>query len=265
MPHIESDDGVSIFYQEVGGGRPVVLVHGWACNHTFWERQVTDIAKSYRTISIDLRGHGMSDKPISGYAIGRHCQDIKNVMEALTLENATLVGWSTGGRISIQYAATVGDHISHLGLVSCAPRFVSNDKFPYGLPLERVKEFIEKERADRPASRWEFMEALLYKRPSIQKIAWMWMNSMQCPTYAGVQLLEALIEYDTVDVLSNIKVPTRIFQGRYDTFCSAPGAEWMAKRIEGAEIVMFEALGHAPHLEDPEAFNTSLMEFLDSR
>lgn len=184
-------------------------------------------------------------------------------MKALKVENATLAGWSTGGGICTKYAATIGDPISQLALVGpTSPRFVSDSRYPHGLSVEDVKAVIAGERRDRPANRRVVMERCFHKLPSMQMLDWVWQNSMQCPSYVGIQLMEALIEEDLIDLLPRIAVPTTIFQGRHDAFCPAEGARFMADRIPDAEVVMFEALGHTPHLEEPETFNATFGEFL---
>ena len=262
MPYVDGAAG-KIYYEDVGEGRPVVLVHGWSANHVFWEPQVTEFSSSYRTIAINLRGHGLSDKPATGYAFDDHCRDLKCVMETLGVENATLAAWSTGGGISTKYAATIGEHVSQLALVGpTSPRFVSGPDYPHGLQESDVRAVIAGEKSDRPANRRVVMERCFHKLPSMQMLDWVWQNSMLCPGYVGIQLMEALIAEDLIPLLSNISVPTAIFQGRYDAFCPAKGAEFMAERIPNAEVVMFEALGHAPHLEDPAAFNDRFGEFL---
>ena len=265
MPYVDGAAG-EIYYEAVGSGRPLVLVHGWSANHTFWEPQVSAFASSYRTIAMDPRGHGRSDKPARGYAFDDHCQDLRRLMESLGVENATLVGWSTGGGICTKYAAAIGEHIGQLALVGpTSPRFVSDARYPHGLDIEDVQAVIAGERRDRPANRRAVMERCFHKLPSMQMLDWVWQNSMQCPAYVGIQLMEALIEEDLIDLLAQISVPTAIFQGRYDAFCPPGGAAFMAERIPDAEVVVFEALGHAPHLEDARAFNEKFGEFLSRR
>lgn len=264
MPTVESHAG-NIYYEDIGEGPPLVLVHGWSANRTFWEPQISAFAASHRIIAVDLRGHGLSDKPARGYAFDDHCADLKRVMEALRVEDATLVGWSTGGGICTKYAATIGDHIGRLGLVCpTSPRFVKNSRYPYGLTVENVEQVIAGETRDRPANRRLVMERCFHKLPSMQMLDWVWQNSMQCPAYVGIQLMEALIAEDLIDLLPQIAVPTTLFQGRYDSFCPAEGASFMAERIPRAEVVFFEALGHAPHLEEPETFNAAFRTFLKS-
>ncbi|NNL87075.1 MAG: hypothetical protein HKP27_15540 [Myxococcales bacterium] len=153
--------------------------------------------------------------------------------------------------------------MSQLALVGpTSPRFVSDEHYPHGLDEADVRAVISGERRDRPANRRVVMERCFHKLPSMQMLDWVWQNSMQCPAYVGIQLMEALIAEDLIDLLPQISVPAAIFQGRYDSFCPPEGAEFMAERIPEAEVVMFEALGHAPHLEDAEAFNDRFGEFL---
>lgn len=259
-----SGEAGNIFYEESGQGRPIVFVHGWAANHTFWEPQITSLCDEYRTIAIDLRGHGRSDKPSQGYTFNDHCKDLKRLMEQLKVEDATLMGWSTGGGIVTKYAATIKDHIRQLGLVGpTSPRFVSNPAYIHGVSNEAVRNMIDEELRDRPANRRRAMEHCFHKLPSMQMLDWVWINCMQTPGFVGIQLLEALIREDLIDLLPEIEVPTGIFQGRFDEFCPPGGAEFMAERIVDCEVIMFEALGHAPHLEDPIFFNRMLRRFLE--
>ena len=263
MSYVSGEAG-NIFYEASGEGRPIVFVHGWAANHTFWEPQITSLCDEFRTIAIDLRGHGRSDKPSRGYAFDDHCKDLKRLMEELKVEDATLMGWSTGGGIATKYAATIKDHIIQLGLVGpTSPRFVSNPDYIHGVPLEAVRAMIDEELRDRPASRRRAAEWTFHKLPSMQMLDWVWMNLMQTPGFVGIKLLEELIREDLTDLLSEIEVPTGIFQGRHDEFTPPGGADFMAERIKDCEVIMFEALGHAVHLEDPIFFNKMLRRFLE--
>ena len=262
MSFIDGEAG-KIFYEEAGEGRPVVLVHGWSANHTFWEPQITALSESYRTIAIDLRGHGRSDKPARGYSFDDHCRDLKRVMSGLGVEDATLMGWSTGGGIITKYAATVKDHIGQLCMVNpSSPRFVSNPEYVHGISIEALRAVIDADLADRPRNRRVMIEHCFHKLPSMEMLDWLWQNSMQCPSYVAVQLMEALEREDMIALLPDIQVPTTIFQGRHDAFCPPGGAEFMAERIPKASVVMFEALGHTPHLEDPMLFNAKLRRVL---
>src|ERR1700730_10956863 len=98
--NIEADSGVSLFVQDIGEGRPVVLLPGLFMSHTVWDAQVCELMAHARTVCIDLRGHGQSSKPASGYDIARHISDVAAVLDDLDLMDVVLVGWSFGGGVA---------------------------------------------------------------------------------------------------------------------------------------------------------------------
>jgi pimeloyl-ACP methyl ester carboxylesterase len=97
--YLEMKDGAKIYYEDHGQGQPVVLVHGWTCSSKFWQRNAPELAKEFRVVTIDLRGHGNSSKILSGHTIAQYARDVREVMQKLDLKKATLVGWSLGGPV----------------------------------------------------------------------------------------------------------------------------------------------------------------------
>lgn len=82
-----------IHYQVEGGGKTILLVHGWGVSSKFYVNNVDVLKKDFRIVTIDLRGHGLSSKGLHGYTLGRLAMDIHEVIEALALENVMLMGW----------------------------------------------------------------------------------------------------------------------------------------------------------------------------
>jgi pimeloyl-ACP methyl ester carboxylesterase len=119
---IEVENGVKIFAQVQGEGKPIVLIHGWGLNHEMWNAQIPYLTEhGYKAVAVDLRGFGNSDKPVAVYDYDTWANDIGKVLEALDLQNVTLVGYSIGGAISMYYAATRSDpHVEKLALVAAA-------------------------------------------------------------------------------------------------------------------------------------------------
>ena len=101
--HFRSFDGTSIYYEEFGSGKPIVLVHGWTGSHSVWERTVHDLAKKFRVVTMDNRGHGDSAKPNTNYDFDEFSSDLKELIDQRELNNALLVGWSMGVSISLRY------------------------------------------------------------------------------------------------------------------------------------------------------------------
>jgi pimeloyl-ACP methyl ester carboxylesterase len=89
--------GITLAYEDRGTGTPAfVFVHGWACNRTFFAPQATHFAQRYRVVSVDLRGHGASDKPQGPYPIAAYADDLAYMIEHLGLGKVVAVGHSSG-------------------------------------------------------------------------------------------------------------------------------------------------------------------------
>src|SRR3954468_3249138 len=98
MPFVTTRDGVEIFYKDWGTGRPVVFSHGWPLNADAWDPQLQRVAAAgYRGIAHDRRGHGRSTQTFTGHDMDTYADDLAAVVEHLDLQDATLVGHSTGG------------------------------------------------------------------------------------------------------------------------------------------------------------------------
>jgi non-heme chloroperoxidase len=103
MATFRTNDGVELFYEDVGSGKPLVLVHGWAQSHRSFRHQVEHFAKFMRVINLDLRGHGDSEKPKFGYRISRLAKDLDELLTSLNLTDITLLGWSMGCSVIWSY------------------------------------------------------------------------------------------------------------------------------------------------------------------
>src|SRR6185295_10230481 len=98
MPTITTKDGAQIFYKDWGSGPPVVFSHGWPLNADAWDDQLLFVAANgYRAIAPDRRGGGRSDQPAQGNDMDTYADDLGELLDELEVEDAVLVGHSTGG------------------------------------------------------------------------------------------------------------------------------------------------------------------------
>ena len=105
MPHLKRD-GVKLYYEETGAGEPaMVFVHGWCCDRTHFAPQAAHFSATRCCVSLDLRGHGESDKPADGYTIPAFAEDVAFVCDELGLRKPVIVGHSMGGAIALSLAA----------------------------------------------------------------------------------------------------------------------------------------------------------------
>jgi pimeloyl-ACP methyl ester carboxylesterase len=127
MPHV-TRDGVKLFYEEAGVGEPpLLLVHGWACDHTYFATQFDHFSTDHRVVAVDLRGHGQSDKPEQDYTPGVFADDLAWLWGELGLTKSVVIGHSMGGVIAMELAARYPEMLAAVVLLE-APIVVPPDR-----------------------------------------------------------------------------------------------------------------------------------------
>src|SRR5215831_6664057 len=108
MPHLSTDDGVSLYYEETGRGAPIVFVHEFAGDLRSWEPQVRYFSRRYRCIAFNARGFPPSDVPqdVASYSQARACHDIRSLLDGLKIAKAHIVGLSMGGLATLHFGLT---------------------------------------------------------------------------------------------------------------------------------------------------------------
>lgn len=105
MPHVRRD-GISVYYEDsADGSSTLLLIHPYGGDHTYLAPQQEYFGGRYRTVAVDLRGHGHSDKPESDYGIAVHADDLAGLCSELGLRDVVLIGNSMGGMIALEIAA----------------------------------------------------------------------------------------------------------------------------------------------------------------
>ena len=95
----ELPDGARLAYDDLGAGRPVVLIHGVTMSRRFFDRNAAPLAERFRVINVDLRGHGESPAHEGGHTVAQYARDVKHLLGVLELDGAVLVGWSMGSLV----------------------------------------------------------------------------------------------------------------------------------------------------------------------
>ncbi len=142
MSAITTKDGTRIYYKDWGTGQPVVFSHGWPLCSDSWEAQMFHLASNgYRCIAHDRRGHGRSSQPWHGNEMDTYADDLAALMEALDLQNAVLMGFSTGGGEVARYIGRHGSkRVAKAGLISSVPPLMLKTAAnPGGLPIEGLR------------------------------------------------------------------------------------------------------------------------------
>lgn len=275
MAFIESKNSnsapVKIFYQDLGEGKPVVLIHGWPLNSDSWEYQLNELpAHGYRVIAYDRRGFGKSDKPWGNYGYDTLAGDLKALLDELDLREVTLVGFSMAGGEVIRYLTLYGtERIAKIALVSSIiPYILKTNDNPEGVPQEMFDEFENQLRDDRPKflatfGKQFYGDSLLSPSVSSEMLDW---TQMMALTGSGKATLECLKSFSTTDFrkeLRSIKIPVLIIHGEDDkTVPIKTAGQQAAQLLPDAEYVVYDGAPHGLFITEKEKLTADLVNFI---
>jgi pimeloyl-ACP methyl ester carboxylesterase len=269
MPFLTTDDGVKLHYEDVGSGTPIVFVHEYAGDCRSWESQLRYFGRRYRCIAFNARGYTPSDVPEDPemYSQERARDDIKAVLDALKLDEAHIVGLSMGGFATLHFGFTYPERVLSLVIAGCGYGASADKRAQFAAEIEEVVKRIEDIGMDKAAegyasapSRVQFQN----KDPRgwrefADQLA---TNSTRgsALTMRGVQARRpSLVEL--VEQMKTITAPTLVITGDEDWPCLEPGI-LMKRTIPTAALVVMPNTGHTMNLEEPEAFNLHVADFL---
>ena len=234
-------DGARIWYTTCGSGSPVILLHGGLGHSGNWGYQVPALVESgYSAILIDSRGHGRSTRDQQPYSYELMASDVLAVMDTLQLGKATFVGWSDGACTALVLAATAPERAAGVFFFAC-------NMDPSG-----VKAFEPAPILDRCFSRHAKDYAELSATPDRFKAFVEAVSLMQ----------RTQPNYSTRD-LAEINVPVAIVQGEYEEFIKRDHAEYLARSIPNADLIVLNGVSHFAPLQRPEQFNAVMLAFVD--
>jgi pimeloyl-ACP methyl ester esterase len=256
--------GVSLRYDRSGAGPAVLLVHGWTLNRTVWERQVAALRDRHTVVTVDLRGHGESSHPRTGYTLPAMAGDLEQLVRTLGVPRIAVVGWSMGGLIALELAQRLGERLSALGLVCTWPGGLSDEKSGIAMPKDEAAQMRAGVEDDYRAFARQFAPRVFKRGAESPFLSWAVAQIQKTPPHVAAACLDTALAADLRPSLKAIKAPTAVFHGRHDAVIPLAGGELLKKGIKGATLTVFEDSGHAPFLEEPEAFDAALGKFLSA-
>jgi len=185
--------GVELGYVEAGsGGPPIVFVHGWGCDHTFFAPQAQHFSESRRCVSVDLRGHHGRDAPVGSATIPTHAADVVRLCEVLGIDRPVIAGHSMGGAIALEVAAS--NPVFPAALVLVDPAFpVSSDVIPF------MEAFVDELEAPgyRTAAR-DFVEQAMFMPSDDEVVKGQVIETMlETPQHVMVSEMRSVVEFST--------------------------------------------------------------------
>jgi len=275
MPFIKSSSNVSepvnIYYEDLGKGKNVVLIHGWPLSGSMWEYQVTTLINhGIRCITYDRRGFGKSDYPAAGYDYNTLAGDLKAIIEALDLQDVTLVGFSMGGgEIAKYFSLFGGARVKKVVLISAVvPYMLQTEDNSDGVPQEVFDKMAKAMTEDRPTFlegfNKDFYGVDLLNHPVTEAyLANASNKAMESSPIATIECAKAFATTDFREDVVKINVPTLIIHGKADKTVpiAATGAQ-SSKLINGAKYFIYENAPHGLWFTEKETLNNDLIEFI---
>lgn len=235
--------GIELYNAEVGHGRPVVLLHGGLANSDWWAFQVKALRVNHRVIVVDSRGHGRSTRDTTPYSYDLMADDVIALMDKLQIKRADIVGWSDGANqaldIAMRHPDRVGKIVAFGANTNTGGSRPDVDKNPnFGAFVDRAsKEYVKL--SPTPNQYQDFLA----------QIGNMWESQ---PNWTG-------------DQLRTIKSEVLVMDGDHDEAIKRSHTEYIANTIPHARLTILPDTSHFAFIQDPEAFNRAIVNFLDDK
>ncbi len=269
--YLETADGAKIYYQDHGKGLPILLVHGWLCSSKFWQKNILELANAFRVVTFDLRGHGNSSKPLAGHTIRQYARDVREVIHHLGLQEIVLVGWSMGGAVVLSYYEQYASdsRLKALGLVDSTPFPLNpaqwNSHALRNYNYDGMHAAFADLAANPRAFACGFATRMFKQKPSETDLDWVVSEMMKTPTWIAEAVYSDFLMSDYADSLPAIKVPVVVFASDSGVFRNGIAmGKAIAAQVPRGTFIPFEDGGHILFYEQPQKFNATLRDFIQT-
>jgi non-heme chloroperoxidase len=270
---IGTKDGTEIYYKDWGKGPVVTFSHGWPLSADAWDGQMLFLMQNgFRVVAHDRRGHGRSSQASSRNDMDGYADDLAAVIEALDLNDATLVGHSTGGGEVARYIGRHGTkRVAKAVLIAAVPPImVMSATNPEGLPIKVFDDMRSSLTKDRSQFYKDLAMAFYGANREGAKVSkgildqfWLW--SMQAGLKNAYESIKAFSETDFTEDLKKIDVPTLVMHGEDDQIVPVKdAAKKSARLIEGAKEIYYPGAPHGLTATHQDQLNADLLSFLKS-
>jgi pimeloyl-ACP methyl ester carboxylesterase len=259
MPQIRVNN-IDLDYENVGSGNVLLMLHGLGSTKKDWDAQVPFFSKYFRVITLDLRGHGKSTIPKTDYGVHLMTEDVKCFLEALDIKKATLIGFSMGGAVAFDFAAKYPEYLDKLVIVNSGPDFNNMGQIGEDLLHSRTK-FLETKGLEALAKEISFN---MFPEDHQIDLRNEFEERCKLNDYnAYYKSFTTLMNWGLGEKLKDIKTKTLVVASDMD-YTPVSFKEEYVSRLPNAKLVVIENSRHGAVLDQPEAFNHALLNFLNN-
>jgi non-heme chloroperoxidase len=270
---IENQSSVELHYEDVGAGKPVVLIHGWPLSGRSWENQVPALVDAgFRVITYDRRGFGASSQPWNGYDYDTFAADLDALLRYKDLRDVTLVGFSMGGGEVARYISRYGtERIAKAVFTSAVPPFLlkTSDNPEGGLDETAIAGFRSGVTGDRVAFLDQFSKGFFSAGGELRVSEAQRRYALDIAAFASpkgtLDCISAFARTDFRADLKKITVPTLVIHGDQDAIVPFEvSGKRTAASIPGAKLAVIKGGPHGLIASHPKEVDAALLSFLGS-
>lgn len=247
-------DGIKLHYEKSGSGNPLILMHGWGCNHNTVASIANVASRTHCVYNVDFPGFGESTEPQEVWGVDKYTSLIERACQIWGVDNPVLIGHSFGGRVAILFATR--NKVDKLILVDSA-----------GIKPKRTLRYYMKVYSFKISKR--FLTMVLGHERAQRHIEAQRARSASADYLAASpvmrRILSRVVNEDLTSCLSGISAPTLLIWGENDTATPIADARKMERLIPDAGLVSFPGCGHYSFLDNPAQFSAVLCSFLLSK
>jgi pimeloyl-ACP methyl ester carboxylesterase len=256
---VELETGIHMHVAEMGdaAGVPIILLHGYSDSWFSFSRVLPLLGDRYRLYALDLRGHGNSDRPASGYLMRDLAEDVVAFMDAKRIARATIIGHSMGSFVAQQVAIAAPRRVSRLVLIGSVtePRKFG-DFMALKAAVETLPEPVPYEFAR------DFQVSTIHKGVSDAFLKRAIAESLKMPARVWRELMKGMLATEPALALGRTQIPTLVVQGEKDTYAIRSEQDALVALIRTAKLKIYRDTGHALHWERPRQFARDLRAFM---
>lgn len=260
MPY-QPVNGIRLRYEIWGVGEPpLVLLHGLGSSADDWFMQLGAFAPHFRCVAVDLRGHGLSDKPAAAYSVGLFAADVAALVRELGCAPAHVLGLSLGGMVAQQLAIAAPELVRSLVLLNTLPGLWPPVRATVRLAARRLSVPWRRRSMAEQAAR---VAEDLFPRPEHAALRAQARARLAANNPAAYQrAVRAIVRFRPGPALRRITCPVLIVAGEMDRVAPAAYQARLRRALPHARFVSIPAGGHACHIESPEPVNAAVLDFL---
>ncbi|MCI5052902.1 MAG: alpha/beta hydrolase [Simkaniaceae bacterium] len=262
MPKIQVEDS-ELYYEIHGEGHPLLLIAGFACDHSIWQLILDELSKNFQVVIFDNRGSGQSTISDHPYSVEMLANDALDLVAQLEIEKPHLLGHSLGGAIAQEIAINHGDKIDKLVLANTTAQFSATNCWVKDFIEELFKQGAPRRQLIHAMIPWGFSEKFIENEVVIEKmIEKMEQNPFATTLEGYVNQAIALKKHNARDRVKEIQNRTLILSSDQDLLTPQRESDYLHAEINSSKIFQFSECGHNPMIEQPLLFSETVSHWL---